>query len=383
MNDEEVIREGFTGIKPRQEETDRQIRKDAWDTATEIRHISNHDVCTNWLISIHDQHLNGRISIDQIKAAQRSYYDKQEKKKLKQIHEIKTDIFMVNTVGILLSEIKTCDTKTFLWIHEAMLEDISEDPRELRTNNSTNTEMTLYYDTVRYVYAGNIMNNLDWLFEKERDFEYRGLSQEETIEHLAEFTAELYRISPFAESNTQTIVLFLILYLRLRRIKIDTNALNKSMTCYSFAIIRSAYTSDIEIEPDRKPLELFFEKILFNPELSLTGGNVSLSSGYKRCRVIIESLTQNRRSFFTRDKKISLLVLAMDERLLAMWDMMKLIGLKDRKHFLTEYLARAIKAGYVSRLYPEAIRHPRQQYHLTKKGLKLLCYLKYGKSIFS
>ena len=47
------------------------------------------------------------------------------------------------------------------------------------------------------------------------------------------------------------------------------------------------------------------------------------------------------------------------------------IGLKDRKNISVLYLNPAIQEGYVRRLYPDSVHHPRQKYLLTIKGLTL------------
>jgi ATP-dependent DNA helicase RecG len=45
---------------------------------------------------------------------------------------------------------------------------------------------------------------------------------------------------------------------------------------------------------------------------------------------------------------------------------------KDRKGFVSTYIAPNIEAGYIAMLYPEAPNHPMQSYYLTKKGRELL-----------
>ena len=45
---------------------------------------------------------------------------------------------------------------------------------------------------------------------------------------------------------------------------------------------------------------------------------------------------------------------------------------KDRKGFVSTYIAPNIEAGYIAMLYPESPNHPMQSYYLTKKGRELL-----------
>jgi len=52
-----------------------------------------------------------------------------------------------------------------------------------------------------------------------------------------------------------------------------------------------------------------------------------------------------------------------------MHDMLDVMGLKDREHFVNAFLSPAMKGGFVGMLYPNTPRHPRQRYHLTAKGI--------------
>lgn len=52
--------------------------------------------------------------------------------------------------------------------------------------------------------------------------------------------------------------------------------------------------------------------------------------------------------------------------------MMEKLQLKGRDNFLRLYLFPAVEDGFVTLLYPDKPRHPRQKYLLTVKGLSLL-----------
>ncbi len=49
--------------------------------------------------------------------------------------------------------------------------------------------------------------------------------------------------------------------------------------------------------------------------------------------------------------------------------MLAAMGLKNRENFMENYLSPAIKAGFVTMIYPDSPKHPRQKYKLTVKGL--------------
>lgn len=52
--------------------------------------------------------------------------------------------------------------------------------------------------------------------------------------------------------------------------------------------------------------------------------------------------------------------------------LLRLLHLKGRRNFLTNYLNPAIEGGYVLRAYPDKPNHPNQRYYLSEKGLKLV-----------
>ena len=75
------------------------------------------------------------------------------------------------------------------------------------------------------------------------------------------------------------------------------------------------------------------------------------------------------------DKPITnviVLVQAIGKKQVKFEEMMETIGLKHRQTFRVNYLAPAIEAGFVTLLYPDSPRHPRQRYLLTPKGIMLL-----------
>lgn len=53
-------------------------------------------------------------------------------------------------------------------------------------------------------------------------------------------------------------------------------------------------------------------------------------------------------------------------------EIMELIGLKDKKNFLENYIYPAIELKLVEPLYPESPKHPKQKYFLTDKGKEVL-----------
>lgn len=71
----------------------------------------------------------------------------------------------------------------------------------------------------------------------------------------------------------------------------------------------------------------------------------------------------------TDNENIIRLIKAITNNRLSVKEMMASVGLKNRENFMEYSLNPAIKDGFVSLLYPDKPRHPRQKYMLTIKGL--------------
>ena len=73
----------------------------------------------------------------------------------------------------------------------------------------------------------------------------------------------------------------------------------------------------------------------------------------------------------TANSHVLRLIAVIGDKQMSVKSIMEKLQLKGRDNFLNLYLLPAIQAGYVSSLYPDKPRHPRQKYQLTNKGLDL------------
>lgn len=71
----------------------------------------------------------------------------------------------------------------------------------------------------------------------------------------------------------------------------------------------------------------------------------------------------------TSTPQVQTLVETLAEHQLSIKEMLVAMGLKNRENFMDNYLNPAMKAGFVTMLYPDSPKHPRQKYKLTVKGL--------------
>jgi fido (protein-threonine AMPylation protein) len=113
---------------------------------------------------------------------------------------------------------------------------------KIRDYNITKKEWVLNGETVLYASANSLKATLEYDFEQERKFNYKGLSEQEIIEHIAQFISNLWQIHIFGEGNTRTTAIFLIKYLRKLGFKQVNNDLFADHSWYfRNALVRSNF----------------------------------------------------------------------------------------------------------------------------------------------
>ncbi len=102
----------------------------------------------------------------------------------------------------------------YLTIHRRLFTGIYNFAGIIRDYNITKKEWVLNGENVLYASADSLRATLEHDLEQERKFSYKGLSEQEIIEHIAHFISNLWQIHIFSEGNTRTTAIFLIKYLR-------------------------------------------------------------------------------------------------------------------------------------------------------------------------
>jgi fido (protein-threonine AMPylation protein) len=97
-------------------------------------------------------------------------------------------------------------------------------------------------ETVLYASAVSLKDTLEYDFEQEKKFSYRGLSEQEIIEHIAHFISYLWQIHIFGEGNTRTTAIFLIKYLRKLGFKnVNNDLFAKNSWFFRNSLVRANY----------------------------------------------------------------------------------------------------------------------------------------------
>ena len=126
--------------------------------------------------------------------------------------------------------------------------------------------------TVMYGSASELRATLEYDFSQEKDFsykglsmDYRGLSMDEIIHHLAVFISRLWQIHIFGEGNTRTTAVFFIKYLRTLGFSATNDIFADHAWYFRNALVRANYTNlQKNIHETTVHIHRLFEKFGFD-----------------------------------------------------------------------------------------------------------------------
>lgn len=200
---EEYIRQG----EPSQRE-----KSQIWQTAIGLQQVDGL-VPSAYLIEIAKQNIEGDITFDEVKKRIDTYYKEQPAKNDTERTE-EADKVSARIAEILSEKTFSFLPTEYLNIHRRLFDGIYKFAGKIRDYNITKPEWVLNDETILYAGADMLKETLEYDFEREKAFKYKGLNSMQTIEHIARFVADLWQIHVFGEGNTRTTAVFLIKYLR-------------------------------------------------------------------------------------------------------------------------------------------------------------------------
>lgn len=378
INFDEYIRQG---------EPDQREAAYAWSTAIGLQAVDGLKTSA-YLNELARRNIEGEITIDEVGHLLDSYYESKTTREADDDDKEEADKASKNIKKIL--SVKTCDfsTKGYISVHRRIFEGVMKHAGELRKYDITKKEWVLELDTVNYQNWEDLRRSLDYDIEQERNYSYKGLSNDEIVAHITKFVSGLWQIHAFGEGNTRTTAVFLIQYLRSIGFDVENDLFAKHSWYFRNALVRANYKNarkGIDYSPIY--LERFFRNLLLGEQWDLRNRYLHIHPT-EEWRIQPNLATPSNTSqvphkspdkspdklpdkFNTKNQYVKSLVMLIGTNELSVKEMLSGLGLKDRESFLDVYLNPAIKEKFVRLLYPNSPRHPRQKYLLTVKGLSL------------
>lgn len=247
----------------RQGEPNKAEKAKLWKTAIGLQQVDGLKP-SEYLIATAKQNIEGYITIDEVKKRIDSYYQQHPTKTDEERTE-EADKVSARIAEMLGEQTFTFSPAEYLFIHHKLFQGIYKFAGKIRDYNITKKEWVLNGETVLYASANNLKATLEYDFEQERKFSYKGLSEQEIIEHIAHFISYLWQIHIFGEGNTRTTAIFLIKYLRkLGFKKVNNDLFAENSWYFRNALVRANYEDLLkDIHKTEKYLLQFLSNLLF------------------------------------------------------------------------------------------------------------------------
>lgn len=349
----------------------------AWQTAIGLQAVDGLKP-SDYLIETARKHIEGDITIDEAQQLIKSYYESKDVRAENDSETEEADKVSANIAKLLNERTFAFTVAGLTAVHRRIFDGVFKFAGQIREVNITKKEWVLRGDTVLYVSAPDIRRAIEYDLEQEKAFDYSGLDINQIVCHLSRFVSGLWQIHPFREGNTRTTAVFTIQYLRSMGFNVENDLFANHSWYFRNALVRANY-QNVQKGIKREPvyLERFFRNLLMeeNNELKnrfmLVNAPESIENTPTSTPTSAPASTPTNfeRLLHVDNENIKRLITAIANNKLSVKEMMATIGLKNRENFMEYSLNPAIKEGFVSMLYPDKPRHPRQKYLLTVKGL--------------
>ena len=351
----------------------------AWQTAIGLQAVDGLKP-SEYLLQTARKDIEGEIGIDDVERLVASYYESKEVRTEQDEQSREADVAATNIRKLLAEKTFAFSLVGLTAIHRRIFTGIFDFAGEIREHNITKKEWVLRGDTVLYVSAPDISRAIEYDLEQERQFDYSQIDLNGFVSHFSKFVSGLWQIHPFREGNTRTTAVFAIMYLRSLGFDVQNDMFANHSWYFRNALVRANY-QNVQKGIRREPafLEQFFRNLLLGEHnelrnrLMLIKAPEAWDAGNTR-QVPDKYPTSTRQvpdKLLPGNANIVKVVRTMG---LVEWrikDLMAEMGLKDRENFMANYLTPAMSEAYLRPLYPDAVRHPRQRYLLTVKGMSL------------
>lgn len=358
----------------RQGEPSQKESAENWKTAIGLQAVDGLQPSA-YLIDVAKRNIEGEITLDETRKLIDSYYQSKTVRTPKDEDEEEADKVSANIAKILASKTFAFNTNGYVSLHRRIFEGVFKHAGEIRQYDISKKEWVLEGDSVNYLNWEDLRRALDWDIEQEKNFSYKGMTDDEKIEHIAKFISGIWQIHAFREGNTRTTAIFTIQYLRSLGYEVNNEMFAKHSWYFRNALVRANYRN-IQKGIDYSPIYLvrFFRNLLLKDGWVLKNRYLHIrpTDDWKEQprigtpqvpRKLSSNTPQVPRKF---SQHVETLILSFNDKYMTSAGIMGAIGLKDRKSFSELYLNAALSEKAIERKYPNTPRHPRQQYRMTE-----------------
>lgn len=254
-----------------QGEPDKKAKANAWQTAIGLQDVDGLKP-SEYLIKTAVQHIEGDITIDQVKDMLDTYYEtKDVREHLDDERTEEADKVSARITEILSEQSFSFTPEYLLRIHRRLFEGIYKHAGQLRDVNITKKEWVLNGDTVLYSNYDMLRETLEYDFEQEKKTDYSVLNADMAVKQICKFVSGIWQIHPFREGNTRTTAVFTMKWLQTFGFSVDNDIFKDNSWYFRNALVRANYNNiPKRIFATSEFLELFFRNLLFGEQNKLS-----------------------------------------------------------------------------------------------------------------
>ena len=263
----------------KQSEPNKREKGYAWSTAIGLQAVDGLEPSEH-LVKTAIENIEGYITMEDAEKRINSYYETTVKREEDDRTE-EADKVSVRIASILSEKAFTFSPSEYIGIHKKLFFGIYKHAGKIRDYNITKNEWVLDGETVMYGNATELRQTLEYDFEQEKKFSYKGLNQDEIIEHLAFFISRLWQIHIFGEGNTRATAVFFIKYLRSLGYDATNDIFAENSWYFRNALVRANYTNlKKNIHETTAYLEKFIRNLLLEETNELKNRYLHISGAF-------------------------------------------------------------------------------------------------------
>ena len=169
----------------RQGEPNKAEKAKVWKTAIGLQQVDGLKP-SEYLIETAKQNIEGVITLDEVQKRIETYYQ-QHPTQTEEDRTEEADKVSARIAEMLSEQSFAFSPAEYLAIHRRLFIGIYKFAGKMRDYNITKKELVLNGETVLYASADSLRATLAYDFELERKFSYKGLNEQEILEHITQF----------------------------------------------------------------------------------------------------------------------------------------------------------------------------------------------------
>ena len=261
----------------KESEPDKAYKGYAWSTAIGLQAVDGLKP-SKYLIDTAIQNIEGKITMKEAQSLIDSYYKEKPYHLFDDERTEEADKVSFHIAEILSETAFSFSPNEYISIHRKLFQGIYKHAGKIREYNITKKEWVLDGASIMYGSASELRATLEYDFSQEKEFNYKGLSVNGIIHHLAIFISRLWQIHIFGEGNTRTTAVFFIKYLRTLGFSTINDIFAENAWYFRNALVRANYTNlQKGIHETTEYLEVFLRNLLLNEKNELHNKNLHIS----------------------------------------------------------------------------------------------------------